>query len=343
MAAQKRIVWLDAAKGFAILLVVAGHVFSGDLHAGMFPQQAAALDLICRVIYAFHMPLFFLPSGYVYQTAYFGGKHRHKARRLQTLNLAAVFLLFSVGFGLCKVLLRRYTNADVTLADVALVWLKPIPPYWYLYVLCICCMLFAPDYLRKKPYLTLGVCILLGQLGALFPARIGEYFALAQLLSHLPFFWLGVLLCEGKCDVLLRMPVLAAGALLSGLLTVLLRNTPGAYQRIPVCNLLIACGIAMPVFALFRRLAVREGRLLTRLFCLLGRHSLEIFLLHSVFTAGCRVLLPLLGITGCAAAILCNVLLSTAVSLGLAVFCQKMGIREMIFQPVKYSYRKRKQ
>lgn len=67
--------------------------------------------------------------------------------------------------------------------------------------------------------------------------------------------------------------LLAAGALLSGLLTVLLRNTPGAYQRIPVCNLL----------------------------------------------------------------------LSTAVSLGLAVFCQKMGIREMIFQPVKYSYWKRKQ
>lgn len=80
--------------------------------------------------------------------------------------------------------------------------------------------------------------------------------------------------------------LVVAGALL----TVLLRNTPGAYQRIPVCNLLIACGI-----------------------------------------------------TGCAAAILCNVLLSTAVSLGLAVFCQKMGIREMIFQPVKYSYWKRKQ
>ena len=47
----KRIKWIDVAKGFAMLLVILGHI----------PTQKY-LDII---IYAFHMPLFFLMSGYL--------------------------------------------------------------------------------------------------------------------------------------------------------------------------------------------------------------------------------------------------------------------------------------
>ena len=50
-ATKKRLLWVDAAKGIGILLVIAGHVWwrPGPVH---------------RVIYAFHMPLFFILSGY---------------------------------------------------------------------------------------------------------------------------------------------------------------------------------------------------------------------------------------------------------------------------------------
>ncbi|HEX7873328.1 MAG TPA: acyltransferase family protein [Sphingobium sp.] len=47
-----RVEWVDAAKGVGIVLVIAGHVWwqPGTAH---------------RIIYAFHMPLFFLLSGYM--------------------------------------------------------------------------------------------------------------------------------------------------------------------------------------------------------------------------------------------------------------------------------------
>lgn len=44
--------WIDALKGIGILSVIAGHVFSGPVK---------------DIVYAFHMPLFFLVSGYLFK------------------------------------------------------------------------------------------------------------------------------------------------------------------------------------------------------------------------------------------------------------------------------------
>ncbi|MBO9129809.1 acyltransferase family protein [Bacillus sp. 165] len=52
MAQRKREVWLDAAKGFCMILVVLGHAYE--------------TSEITTCIYWFHMPAFFLFSGYVF-------------------------------------------------------------------------------------------------------------------------------------------------------------------------------------------------------------------------------------------------------------------------------------
>ncbi|HFI0408428.1 TPA: acyltransferase family protein [Streptococcus suis] len=52
--------WVNIAKGFAIFLVVYGHVIDGLAESGyMFPSY----NMQHGVIYAFHMPLFFFLSG----------------------------------------------------------------------------------------------------------------------------------------------------------------------------------------------------------------------------------------------------------------------------------------
>jgi fucose 4-O-acetylase-like acetyltransferase len=57
-----RIVWIDATKGYAISLVVFGHVLGGAMARGWL-SQADAPKLIYDYIYSFHMPLFFIISG----------------------------------------------------------------------------------------------------------------------------------------------------------------------------------------------------------------------------------------------------------------------------------------
>ena len=58
MEKNSRLDYIDLAKGVVILLVVAGHIIEGNFYR-------AEKEPLHVFIYAFHMPLFFLLSGYV--------------------------------------------------------------------------------------------------------------------------------------------------------------------------------------------------------------------------------------------------------------------------------------
>ncbi len=78
---RKRIEWLDIAKGIGILTVVASHCI-------------AISDTLCQLIFVFHMPLFFLLSGYTFSAKdSFPKTLFKKARAL----LVPFFLYFAVG------------------------------------------------------------------------------------------------------------------------------------------------------------------------------------------------------------------------------------------------------
>ena len=72
MSARKRIEYVDVAKGIAILSVIVGHTFS-------------AYDpgsLLNRFIYSFHMPLFFILSGFFYRPQDFKTAFGRKVKNL---------------------------------------------------------------------------------------------------------------------------------------------------------------------------------------------------------------------------------------------------------------------
>lgn len=66
-AAQTRLRWVDVARGIGIVLVVYAHVASGPLR---------------NFIFLFHMPLFFVLSGYLHRTRPAGRAAARKARTL---------------------------------------------------------------------------------------------------------------------------------------------------------------------------------------------------------------------------------------------------------------------
>lgn len=56
LSEQARFPWIDFCRGIAIILMVAGYT--------------GTLGLINKIIYAFHMPLFVMISGFLYKVEY---------------------------------------------------------------------------------------------------------------------------------------------------------------------------------------------------------------------------------------------------------------------------------
>ena len=63
---EARTVWIDAAKGIGICLVVWGHVVRG-VEASQIDVGVPVLRVLDYVIYSFHMPLFFFMSGILFK------------------------------------------------------------------------------------------------------------------------------------------------------------------------------------------------------------------------------------------------------------------------------------
>lgn len=189
---KKRENWIDLAKGIGILCVLVGH--SG-------PRNNAWMIWLVNVIYAFHMPLFFFLSGYVFSVKkdwknFLVGKIRSLVIPyyvLGAINLAFVTLMkhptiSKQDFSFIAAL-KQYILQD------------RFGVLWYICVLfCIEIMMY---WLIKwcensNRRLIMSMCVI-GLIGILYNAFIGKelYFSLDILPMAVPFFG-GGYLCKNS-------------------------------------------------------------------------------------------------------------------------------------------------
>ena len=63
---REREIWVDGVKSIACILVVVGHFFQSMTKTGII-SQGHLYEWFNTTIYYFHVPLFFICSGYLYQ------------------------------------------------------------------------------------------------------------------------------------------------------------------------------------------------------------------------------------------------------------------------------------
>ena len=57
---QERMIWLDNLKAYGIILVIIGHSI-------VITAANDSTGMLMKLIYSFHMPLFFFISGYLFR------------------------------------------------------------------------------------------------------------------------------------------------------------------------------------------------------------------------------------------------------------------------------------
>lgn len=134
-AVRKREVWVDDVKVIACILVVLGHFFQSMTKANILPEN----DLykwFNMTIYYFHVPLFFICSGYLYQKYSkvndFTSWKKNVAKK--ALALGVPYVTFTTATWILKKVFSGNVNDQIGgLGDTLL--LHPTAPYWYLYAL----------------------------------------------------------------------------------------------------------------------------------------------------------------------------------------------------------------
>jgi len=322
---RERIVWLDAAKGLAILLVVWGHVLRG-VHAAGVGVPEWFFNLADAAVYSFHIPLFFFVSGLLAGRTARGGLAALPGKARAILLPYAVW---SAVFVCANLVLGGSANDPLHLADLASIPWRPVSIYWFLWVLFACHCLAA----LFLPLGRTGTALVSAALFAIFFAFAPPYPLGALCLFQL-FFMAGLLLAPyletlsvPRGRALTVATVLLGTAGVAGVAALLTRGatgyleTGGSYSPwfllAPLPGLVLAWGIA--------RLSedTRPGALLE----LLGRRSLAIYVAHVLFTAGARIALKkVLHCDALAPHLLAGTLLGLAGPLALHALLPRLGL-----------------
>jgi len=283
--------WVDYAKGIGILLVVYGHVARG-VHAAGLPIDAAMFKLVDSTIYSFHMPLFFFLSGLYFLASL----ERHGAIGTVAAKLRTVawpYLVWSLLQGVVELLLSRFTNGSVTLAEVASLLWQPRAQFWFLYALFFIALLAIPVYRwlpsRWQPAVPAFAC-----LAYLFAELLPGGVPLNFVIHNAPYFALGAWFgkhCVGgerehaARDWLLPAALIAIAVMLQWLFHGTLELTYASGPR--WLRLLLALVSVAAMVALCRWLA----RYRLDWLAALGRASLAIYVMHILAGSGTRIVL----------------------------------------------------
>ena len=134
---QERDMWVDNIKIFACVLVTLGHFFQSMTQAAIIPVSAVT-QWFNATVYYFHVPLFFLCSGYVHQrfnrVTSFSKWKRNLLKKAVTLGIP-YFGFSLVTWGLKYVFSGAVNTPNEGLLETLFV--TPGSPYWFLYILFI--------------------------------------------------------------------------------------------------------------------------------------------------------------------------------------------------------------
>jgi fucose 4-O-acetylase-like acetyltransferase len=291
LSAAARLNGLDVAKGLAIILVVVGHAGRGVTTAGLTDTDSW-LPLLDRLIYSFHMPVFFVVSG-----ALFGLREPSGSLSTflwsRTTRMMLPLLIWTYVFLGVRMAAGDLANNATSLSEF-LVW--PLPPFahmWFLWALLLITLVSATADWSMRGILDRRVrlffILLLACAGSQLlqvDRQLEPWFQDA--LKYGPYFGLGAWLAA-----LLPQPIVVRAPLAIACLCTFFAGLGFvSSQPLPVRGIVVGVLLSLAFCGVCLWSADRwlESRLV-RLLRYLGVISLAIYVAHTIFSAATRAVL----------------------------------------------------
>jgi fucose 4-O-acetylase-like acetyltransferase len=277
-----RVAWVDVARGIAIVLVVYGHALRG-IYWPTMPPRVAAQDTI---LYAFHMPVFFVLAGLFLWPSLAKGRKRCFTDKLTTVVYP--YFLWSLIAGGVELAASPLVNSPISAIDLIKIPVAPIEQFWFLYALFLIQVAIIAIYPRKP------LVYVLALLAFALVAAVDVPRFLVQSTIYFPYVAAGVaaaaslknlsvssvtvklLALVGSWSAFAVVMIGQMGFGLEGLLSKYLAGFTGTAGTIAGSMLLADLSASRSLVAL-------------------GRASMAIYVMHTIVSAGTRVGAKLIG------------------------------------------------
>ena len=319
--------WVDDVKVIACILVVLGHFFQSMTKANILPENDL-YQWFNATIYYFHVPLFFICSGYLYQkyskVSGVGGWCKNVAKK--ALALGVPYMTFTTATWVLKKMFSSSVNDQIGgLGDTLL--LHPTAPYWYLYALFFI-FLVTPTFSSVKAA-TIGLMSALVAKVLILTGGGTAFYAVSTILANEIWFVLGMSICAFNVQLKGRKVQGTICGLLFIVLSILVYTVEISGSAISFAMGLLAC---VTVILMVAGDEEKFGRGMD----FFAKYTMPIFLMHTLFAAPLRSILMKIGIENAVIHVVLGLVISFAGPIIAAWIMKKTKWLEFFLYPNKF-------
>lgn len=329
-AVRTREKWVDDVKVIACILVVLGHFFQSMTKANILPEN----DLykwFNTTIYYFHVPLFFICSGYLYQkySRVNSVSSWRKNVAKKALALGVPYATFTTATWVLKKVFSSSVNDQIGGLGNTL-FLHPTAPYWYLYALFFI-FLVTPTFSSVK-VAAVGLIVALSAKVLILTGGGYSVYAVSTVLSNEIWFVIGMSICAFNVQLKGRKVRGTIFGLLFAILSIVVYVAEISGSVISFTMGLLACVAIILMVADFEE---KFGRGMV----FLAKYTMPIFLMHTLFAAPLRSVLLKAGVTNAVAHVVLGLGISFAGPIISAWIMKKTKWLEFFLYPNKVCLR----
>ena len=327
IAVKTREKWVDDIKVIACILVVLGHFFQSMTKANILPEN----DLygwFNTTIYYFHVSLFFICSGYLYQKYSRVNSVGNWVKNVlkKALALGVPYATFTTATWILKKVFSNSVNDQIGgLGDT--MFLHPTAPYWYLYALFFI-FLVTPTFSGVK-VAAVGMILALAAKVLILTGGGYSVYAVSTVLSNEIWFVFGMSICSFNVQLKERKIQGTIFGLLFVILSIVLYTAEISDSAISFAMGLLACVAVILMVADFEE---KFGRGMD----FLAKYTMPIFLMHTLFAAPMRSVLLKAGIENAVIHVILGLGISFAGPIIAAWIMKKTKWLEFFLYPNKF-------
>ena len=340
MYSKNREIWIDNTKVIACILVVLGHFFQSMTKSNIVESNNILL-WFDKTIYYFHVPLFFICSGYLYQQYSKVNSSGEWSKNIfkKIIALGIPYFTFSFATWLLKVLFPGGVNTKPE-GLLYTFFVFPSSPYWYLFALFLI-FVITPTFRNKKTALIgLVIAIVFKILNIFGIGSNIEAKAVSYILSNEIWFVIGIEMCIFDIVNILKSKKTLLIAVLTGVIFVI----ASIFEYRCGTNI-FGIGFILGCMACFCVIAVivfifKDNRQ-NGFFGFMAKYTMPIFLMHTLFAATFRSVLLKGGINSAVVHIVLGISISFAGPVIAAWVMEKSKWLEIFIYPNKFIGKKR--